>query len=622
MSIPAKFTPMAMDECGKKGVKFVIINSAGFKEVGEEGLAIENEVVAVAKKYGIRVFGPNCQGIINTDPEIKAYCDFTFTYPEPGHISIVAQSGGVGALFMQAIHDLGVGMRFYASNGNACDISIPEILRYYGNDEKTRAIILYAEGFSDPAEFMEAAREVAAKKPVIGMRAGRTDEGAKAATSHTGGLAGGGLSTELIFKKTGILTFRDVEEMCQSAVALSSQPVPKGNRVGLITDTGGPAIIATDELVEAGLEIPALSDKAKATLKEQLLPQASLRNPIDVVATAGAPHYRAALDVLMGEENIDSVYINFVTPSFVDCEAVAKEMAEVSKQQKKPIVCNYMTDKPQWTGTTAHMKAGGIPCYDYPEMAAKALAALTRYNELRNREIGTVRTFDDVDKTKAQSILKKAGDNKRTILSAAEVYEILAAYGIPAAPWKIADISNGAVKAAQDIGFPVVIKADSESIVHKSDVGGVAVNLADKAAIESTVKEMTDKFGAKGLKFFVQKFMPVGQEVIVGAKAEPGLGHMIMFGLGGVNVELFKDVSFEITPVSDSEAKQMLSSIKAYPLLKGFRGAKGVDQEKLSEVIERISQLVTELPAIQEMDLNPIIAYEDSICVVDARISI
>jgi acetate---CoA ligase (ADP-forming) len=622
MVIPAQFAPTAMDECGKKGVKFVIINSAGFKEVGKEGLAIENEVIAIAKKYGIRIFGPNCQGIINTDPQVRAYCDFTFTFPEPGHISIVAQSGGVGALFMQSIHDLGVGMRFYASNGNACDISISEILRYYGNDEKTRAIILYAEGFANPGEFMDAAREVAAKKPVLGMRSGRTAEGAKAATSHTGGLAGGGLSTELIFRKTGILTFRDVEEMCQSAVALSSQPVPRGNRVGLITDTGGPAIIATDELVDAGLKIPPLSDTAKATLKEKLLPQASLRNPIDVVATAGAPHYRAALDVLMGEENIDSVYINFVTPSFVDCEAVAKEMAEVSKQKKKPIVCNYMTDKPQWTGTTAIFKEGGIPCYDYPEMAAKALAALTRYNDLRHRNIGAIRTFDDVDKTKAQSLLKQANDSKRKVLSAAEVYGILAAYGIPAAPWKIADSVNGAFKAAKEIGFPVVIKTDSESIVHKSDVGGVAVNLTDKADVESAIKEMTDKFGAKGLKFFVQKFMPGGQEVIVGAKAEHGLGHMVMFGLGGVTVELFKDVSFELTPVSEFEAKEMISSIKAYPLLSGFRGNKGVNQDKIVEVIGRVSQLVTELPAIQEMDLNPIIAYQDTICVVDARISI
>ena len=284
ISIPAKFSPQAIDECGKKGVKFVIINSAGFREIGEEGEAIENEVVARAKSYGIRVFGPNCQGIINTDPEIKAYCDFTFTYPEPGYVSIVAQSGGVGAVYMQSIHDLGVGMRFYASNGNACDISIPEILRYYGDDERTRVIILYAEGFADPKEFMEAAEEVAAKKPILGMRAGRTEEGAKAAVSHTGGLAGVGLSTELIFKKTGILTFRDVEEMCQSAMAFASQPIPKGNSVGLITDTGGPAIIATDELVDNGLKIPELSEDSKKILKETLYPEAAINNPVDVLA--------------------------------------------------------------------------------------------------------------------------------------------------------------------------------------------------------------------------------------------------------------------------------------------------------------------------------------------------
>ena len=331
ISIPAKFAPYAIDECGKKGVKFVIINSAGFKEIGEEGAALEDEVVARAKAHGIRVFGPNCQGIINTDPELKAYCDFTFTYPDPGHVSIVAQSGGVGAVYMQSIHDLGIGMRFYASNGNACDISIPEILRYYGEDEKTRVIILYAEGFADPHEFMEAAREVAAKKPILGMRAGRTKEGAKAAVSHTGGLAGVGLSTELIFEKTGILTFRDTEEMCQAAVAFASQPIPNGNKVGLITDTGGPAIIATDELVEAGLKIPPLSDGAKTVLAEKLYPEASVHNPIDVLATAAAPHYRAAMDVLLAEENIDSIYINFVTPPFVDTESVAREMAVVSK---------------------------------------------------------------------------------------------------------------------------------------------------------------------------------------------------------------------------------------------------------------------------------------------------
>jgi len=620
ISIPAKFAPMAIDECGQKGVKFVIINSAGFKEIGIEGEEIEKEVVARAKKHGIRVFGPNCQGIINTDPEIKAYCDFTFTYPDPGHISIVAQSGGVGAVFMQAIHDLGVGMRFYASNGNACDISIPEILKYYGDDEKTRAIILYAEGFADPKEFMDAAREVAAKKPILGMRAGRTKEGAKAAVSHTGGLAGMGLSTELIFKKTGILTFRDVEEMCQAAIAFASQPIPKGNQVGLITDTGGPAIIATDELVDAGLKIPPLSDKAKGILKEKLYPEASIHNPIDVLATAAAPHYRAALDVLMDEDQIDSVYINFVTPPFVDTESVAKEMAEVSKQKKKPIICNYMTDKPQWTGTTEILKEGGIPCYDFPEMAAKALAALSRYNEIRSREIGPVTVFKDVDKTKAKNILKSAQESKKKQLSASEVYEVLNAYQIPVADWRMAKDADEASKAAAEIGFPVVVKADAETIIHKSDVGGVKVNIKNDQELKSTVDEMEKNLGSAGLRFFIQKYLPGGLEVIVGAQVEKDLGHMIMFGLGGVMVEILKDVSFELTPVTAFEAKTMLTSIKASPLLSGFRGQKGVNQEKLVEIIQRVSQLVSDLTDIQEMDLNPLIAYKANIYAVDARI--
>ncbi len=622
ISIPSRFAPMAIDECGKKGVKFVIINSAGFKETGDEGEALEKEVVASAKKYGIRVFGPNCQGIINTDPESKAYCDFTFTFPVPGHVSIVAQSGGVGAVFMQAIHDLGIGMRLYASNGNACDISIPEILRYYGSDEKTRVIILYVEGFSDPKEFMEAAREVAAKKPILAMRSGRTKEGAKAAFSHTGGLVGVGLSTELIFKKTGILTFKDQDEMCQAAMAFASQPIPKGNRVGLITDTGGPAIIATDALVDAGMKIPPLSQKAKELLKEKLYPQASVHNPIDVLATAAAPHYRAAMDILMNEDHIDSIYINFITPPFVDCESVAKEMAEVSQQQRKPIVCNYMTDKPQWTGTTAILKSGDIPCYDFAEMAAKALAALTKYNEVRSREIGEVISFDDVDRSKAENILKEARSAGHEVLPSSEVYELLTSYSIPVASWRMASDAEEAEKAAAEIGFPVVVKADSQTIIHKSDVGGVAVGLKDANAVKSAVEEMGKKFSSEGLRFFVQKYMPDGMEVIVGAKAEKGLGHTLMFGLGGVYVELMKDVSFELTPVTAFEVKEMLTSIKSYPLISGFRGKKGVDQEKLIEIIQRVSQLVTELPMIQEMDLNPIIAYENKACVVDARIKI
>lgn len=622
ISIPSKFVPTAIDECGRKGVKNIVINSAGFKEIGPEGVALEKLSLEIAKKYGMRLFGPNCQGIINTHPDYLAYCDFTFTYPKPGHISIVAQSGGVGAVLMQRFYDLDVGMRFYASNGNACDISIPEIIDYYGNDEDTRVIVLYVEAFTDPHEFMEVARRVAAKKPILAMRAGRTEQGAKAAVSHTGGLAGAGLSTELIFNKTGIVTFRDEEEMCQSAVAFALQPIPKGNRVGIITDTGGPAIIATDTLVEGGLEMPDLTDKAKDFLKDKLYAEASISNPIDVLATAMAPHWRAAMDALIDEEQIDNIYINFVTPPFVDCDAVAREMAEISNMRKKPIVCNYMTDKEQWTSTTAILKSGNIPCYDFPEMAGKALSSLVKYHNIKNRIKKEPEFYDDVNQKVVASIITKALKDNINILNANDVYSILDAYRIITAPWKLTNSIEEAVNAAKSIGFPVVLKVDSEKVIHKSDLGGVVLNLNSMDEVKSAAIKMSQKFEDDDIKFFVQKFLTGGKEVIIGATAEPGLGHLIMFGMGGIYVELLKDVAFEITPVSEPEAKAMIESIKTVKILKGFRGDDGADIPKLIEIIQRISQLVSENPKIAEMDLNPLAAFKDSVFVVDARIKI
>jgi len=619
--IPPPFVPQAVEDCGKRGINAVIINTAGFKEMGSEGQALEDQIVENAKKFNVRVFGPNCQGIINTDPELNAYCDFTFTYPKPGYISIVAQSGGVGAIIMQNFFDLDVGMRMYASNGNACDISIPEIIEYYGQDEGTRVIVLYVETLPDPQEFMEATRKVAAKKPILAMSAGTTEVGAKAATSHTGGLAGG-IVTDLIFKKTGIVSFTSAAEMCQAAVTFATQPIPKGNRVGMITNTGGPAIIATDELIKGNLEMPPLSEKAKAVLKETMFSVASINNPLDVVATAGPPQFRSAVDVMMDEEQIDSVYIVFVTAPFTDCHGIAKELTIVNKQGRKPIVCNFITDKPQWADTVETMKEGGIPCYEFPETAAKALTALTRYHRLSTRDAGSVKTYSDVDTQKCKDIISSAKESGREILSASDVYEILSAYNIPVADWRMAGDADSAVKVAEEIGFPVVIKADSESVVHKSDVGGVAVNLGDSEAVRSVVNNMKEKFNAEDLEFFVQKFMPGGRELIVGAKAEEGLGHLVMFGLGGIFVEVFKDVVFNITPVTDTEAIEMLESVKAAPLIKGVRGEKGLCEKDITEIIQRVSQLVSDLPDIQEMDLNPLIAYEDKVFAVDARIKI
>jgi len=622
MVIPAKFVPMAVEDCGKKGVKHIIINSGGFSEVGPEGEAIEKDFLARAKKYGIRMFGPNCQGIINSDPDIKAYCNFTFTKPEPGFISIVALSGGVAEVIHQGFAAMGVGTRIYASNGNACDVTIPEIIRYLGQDEGTRVIVTYVEGLRDPANFMQTVQEVAAQKPVLAMKAGRTAEGAKAAASHTGGLAREDLATDLIFKKAGVVTFMDEGELIQAAAAFATQPAPAGNRVGIITNTGGPAVIATDILVGAGCEIPPLSEKTEAILKEKLYPEASVKNPVDVLATGTAEHYRACMDAMLADENFDCVFVNFVTPFFVDNESIAREIVTVSRLRKKPIVCNLMTDRKQWTEVVKILQDGGVPCFALPGEAARAMAALVRYNSIRRREIGQVKTFNDTDKAKGQEIITAAKKAGRQSLSAADVYEILSAYGIPTADWRMAADAEEAAKAAEQIGFPVVVKADAASVVHKSDMGGVAVDLQDAGAVREAVKGMQKNLAADDLRFFVQKYVPAGLEVIMGAKAEEGLGHMIMFGLGGIYVEIMQDVVFNLTPVTAAEAGDMLDSIKGAPLLRGVRGQKGVDQNSLIEIIQRLSRLVEDLPDIREMDLNPVLAFEDRVVVVDARISI
>jgi acetyltransferase len=619
LPIPAMSVPSALEECGQKGVKFVILNGGGFAEIGPAGAAIEEQCVETAKRHGMRIVGPNCQGIINTAPEARAYCNFTFTKPEPGAVSLVALSGGVAELLHQTLFQMGVGTRMYASNGNACDVSIPEILRYYGNDEGTKAIIVYVEGLRDPKIFLDTAIEVTKKKPILAMKAGRTEAGAQAAATHTGGLAKKDVTTDLIFQKAGVLSFHDEKEVCEAAAVFPTQPIPKGNRVGIITNTGGPSVIAADVLVSGGLAIPQLSAASEAVLKEKLLKEVTVRNPLDVLATADAGHFRAALDVLMKDDEIDSVFISMVTPFFVDNESIAREIVEVNRQKIKPIVCTLMTDKIGCAETVKIMREGGVPCYDFPTSAAKALAALSRYGEIRRRQLSRVKHFADIDRAAARSILEQARTEGRTMLSAAEAWGVLSAYRIPAADWRVALDAEGAEGAAAAIGFPVVVKADSPSVVHKSDKGGVALDLRDAPAVRSAVETIAKGLGAADRRYLVQKYLPGGKEIIVGAKAEEA-GRLVLCGMGGIFSETLADVGFRLSPVSDGEIVDMLSHLKGASILKGIRGEKGIDEAKLVELVQRVSQMVNDLPMIRELDLNPIKVFEDRVVVVDARI--
>ncbi|MHB8712440.1 MAG: acetate--CoA ligase family protein, partial [Trichloromonadaceae bacterium] len=521
--------------------------------------------------------------------------------------------------------DLDIGQRLYASNGNACDVSIPEIIEYYGQDEGTKAIILYTEGFDQPLDFLEATRKVVARKPVLAMKAGRTEAGAKAASSHTGSLAGVDIATELMFEKIGVLPFRDEGEMVRAAMAFSSQPIPRGNRVGIITNTGGPAVIATDVLVDFGIEVPKLSEAAIARLRQTQLPEAALENPIDVVATAGGPQFRAALEVMLEEEQIDCIYINFVTAPFTDTDAVAREIVAANRLRRKPLVCNFMTNLKleRFQKTLAILKEGEVPYYANPGDAARALGALVQYGRIQQRDIGRPQLFSGVDAAKAQAIIEQARQAGRAVLSAQEVYGIFEAYGIAVAPWRVVQTAEQAVAAADAIEYPVVVKVDCAQIDHKSDMGGVAINLKDAGAVRSTVTEMQQRLGHYGeLGFLVQKFLPGGRELIIGASAERNLGHLVMFGLGGIYVEVLKDVAFKIAPVTRVEAEEMLAGIKTKALLDGVRGEAGIDKQAVIELIQRVSQLLGDLPMIQEMDLNPIMAFADRAFAVDGRIRI
>ncbi|MCK5578232.1 MAG: acetate--CoA ligase family protein, partial [Planctomycetes bacterium] len=616
--------PMVMEECGQKGVKFVIINTAGFKEIGGDGIELEKKIVEIGRKHNIRIFGPNCQGIINTDEKVRAYANFTFARPEAGYISVLAQSGGVGEVIHQRLVDLGTGTRLYASNGNAADISIPEILQYWATDEKTRVIILHIESLADPRAFMKVALEVTKHKPILGMKTGRTELGARAVVSHTGSLMKADTAIEAVFDKCGIISFRNQEELCQAAIGLATQPVPAGPNVGIITNTGGPGIIATDECIEAGLSLPDISEITRNFLKENLFAEASVSNPVDVLATAGPKEYGAAIGALLKDSGIDSVMINFITPFFVDCEGVAKEMVRLAQDASKPILAVIMTDKKRKGEVVKIIKDGGIPVYDLPESASRALGAMTKYGEYQRRPDEKIVGFKDVNKVRVKEIIDQAKKEQREFLLAREVIELLEVYKIPVVESVFINNPEDFRQIADQIKYPVVFKVDSQDVVHKSDQGGVVLGVNNEQQLLKELNDFRAKFTGPDVRFVVQEYLSGGKEIIIGVNQVEGLGHLIMFGLGGIFVEVLKDVSFKIAPLTEHEARGLIQSTKGFAVLKGVRGEAGVDLNKLTEIILRISQLVTDHPEIRELDLNPVLAYNQSgqTKVVDARIRI
>ncbi|MFQ5806654.1 MAG: acetate--CoA ligase family protein, partial [Phycisphaerae bacterium] len=515
---------------------------------------------------------------------------------------------------------------------------------HYGQDEQTKVIVVHIESLPDPRAFLETATQVARRKPILAMKVGRTAEGAKAVSSHTGRLLKQDTAIELVFEKAGIVSFRNTEELCQAAIGFASQPVPAGNRAGMIANTGGPAIIATDELIEGGMVVPPLSRQTEVLLREKLYPEASVNNPIDVLATAGPEHFAAAIKALMNDDGIDAIFLNFVTPFFVDTLGVAREIAEANRRSHKPIVATVMTEKKSWAETLKVIRDSGVPTYDMPEAGAKVLASMGRYAALLKRPTERPVSFSDVDAARARAIIAAAlarnvaspdqgcekGFSHQRCLSADQGFDLLACYGIPVAQYRAADNVDECLAAAEEIGYPVALKVDAVSIVHKTESCGVVLDIRDRDALREQAGRVVAQFAEASPRLLVQEQLPGGtgvspvvrHEVIVGAEAVEGLGYVVMFGLGGIYVEVLKEASFKITPVTAREARDMIESLRAYPLLSGVRGQAGVDLAALAEIIQRVSQMLVDHPEIRELDINPLFAFQHGAKAVDIRVMI
>jgi len=617
ISVKNTLVPRVLTECGEKGVKFAIVHTAGFKEVGEEGIKREREMVELAHRYGMRIFGPNSQGVQNSDPEISAYANFTFVPMAPGNISIICQGGGMGELLKLHLHKAGLGHRLYCSYGNEADLTMPELLAYYGQDEGTRAIMMQIESFKDPAAFLEVASEITPRKPILALKAGRTHEGSVAVSSHTGTLVDQAAMATALFRKAGVVEFHDSETLIKTGIALSTQEPPAGKRIGMITNTGGPGIQMVDEAVDHGLTLSKWSEAALERLRETQYPEASLGNPVDVVATGGPDQYSAAIRTLIAEEGVDMVLVFFVTAPFVDLDEIAKTIKEATAGTTKPVAMVIETI-PMYGRLIELLRASNLPVYEFAEDGARSLAYLWKHTELRQRETEEVPEFE-VDRAATDALVAKF-EGRDAYLPQADAFDLLSLYGIPTAKVARVGSKDDLRDAAEVVGFPCVLKVDSADVVHKSDEGGVALGIDSGEALEQAHAAMTDRFGDVG--FIVQEQKEPGRELIIGATESPGLGALVMFGLGGIFVEVLKDVAFAVSPLSRPQARELMREIEAYPVLEGVRGEPGVDLDALTDVLCRVGRLTADYPSIVEMDLNPVFAYPDGAAAVDVRLRI
>ena len=615
-----------VEECGGKGVKALVVISAGFKEVGGEGVAREARLAALARFYGMRVVGPNCMGVLNTDPGVSMNATFAPSMPPHGPTSFMSQSGAMGVTILDYAAEYGIGIHHFVSVGNKLDISGNDLVEYWGEDDGTRVMLMYLENFGNPRKFTTLARAMTRRKPIVVVKSGRTKSGARAAASHTGALAGVDVATGALLAQCGVLRAESVQELFDIAMALEDQPIPAGNRVAIVTNAGGPGIMIADACESQGLEVVELSAETQTRLREMFPAEASVRNPVDMIASATSESYRLALDTVLADPNVDAAIAAFVPPLGVRQVDVASSIVEVYRSRKpadKPILAVLM-GRHGFPEGRAELREAGVPAYSFPESAARALSAMVWYRRWLERPVQEPTVFE-VDREAASAILEGARADGRATLKEHEALHLLQTYGVPVVGHRLVTTLEEARSAAKECGYPVVMKAVAPGVLHKTDIGAVRVDIRSRAELDEAFGDLIRKLGEAGVDLegiLVQRYASGGRETVIGMSTDPSFGPILMFGLGGIYVEALKDVSFGLAPVSEIDAREMIESIRGAGLLEEFRGEAGVNQAALVETIQRISQMVLDHPDIAELDINPCLAFPDGVLAVDCRVAV
>lgn len=611
--IPYPHVPEAIKACGEKGVKSVIVISAGFRETGREGLELELEVLRLVKSYGMRLIGPNCLGVIDTHQPLNV----TFAaggMPPKGSIAFMSQSGALGtAVLDMSLAGKHVGFSKFISLGNKGDISEIDLIRYLADDPQTKVILAYSEGLPSGQEFMEVARDVSRKKPIIMLKSGVTQAGMKAVSSHTGSLAGAEQAYTAAFYQSGVLRARTMADLFDYALAFGYQPILKGERIAIVTNAGGPGILATDALEGAGLRLAKLENETIRQLEAFLPDAASAANPVDVLGDARADRYEMAFEKVMADPNVDGMIVILTPQAMTEIEATAHALGKLAQRSTKPILGCFMGEHRIEAGITV-LAQYGVPNYPFPERAALAFAAMRDYVALQKRP-STQITAIETDNSKVSGVFEKSRAAGRVAIGEAESRAILEAYHFRIPKNDLAATAEDAVRIANEIGYPVVLKIASPDILHKTDVGGVKVGLNSASDVRDAFELIVyrakryvpdaDIWGC-----LVQEMVPTGLEVLIGMSRDPQFGPLVTFGLGGIYVEALKDVTFRIAPFGEADAYEMLSEIRAHSLLDGVRSKPPVDKAALVDALLRISKLVTDFPDILELDINPLMVYE------------